>query len=78
MKNGDMDMHVRGTSRFVDDIPAPEGCLHAVLFTSPAARGKILSLDISRAAAAPGVAAVYTHRDVPGLNQVGHVLKDQP
>ena len=78
MKNEDMGMHVRGTSRFVDDIPAPEGCLHAVLYTSPVARGKIISLDVSRAAAAKGVAAVYTHRDVPGLNQVGHVLKDQP
>ncbi len=78
MKNEDMLMHVRGASRFVDDIPAPEGCLHAVLFTSPVARGKIKSLDISKAAAAPGVAAVYTHKDVPGLNQVGHIIKDQP
>jgi xanthine dehydrogenase large subunit len=78
MKNEDMLMHVRGASRFVDDIPAPEGCLHAVLFNSPVARGKIKSLDISKAAAAPGVAAVYTHKDVPGLNQVGHMLKDHP
>ena len=78
MKNEDMAMHVRGTSRFVDDIPTGEGCLHAVLFTSPVARGRIRSLDITGAAAAQGVAAVYTHRDVPGLNQVGHVAKDQP
>jgi xanthine dehydrogenase large subunit len=78
MKNEDMLMHVRGTSRFIDDIPVPEGCLHAVLFTSPAAHGKIRSLDVSRAAAAPGVVAVYTHKDVPGLNQVGHMVKDQP
>jgi len=78
MKNEDMLMHVRGVSRFIDDIPAPEGCLHAVLFTSPAARGRIKALDISKAAAAPGVAAVYTHKDVPGLNQVGHIMKDQP
>ncbi len=77
MKNDDMLMHVRGASLFVDDIPAP-GCLHAVLFTSPVARGRLRSLDISKAAAAPGVAAVYTHKDVPGLNQVGHILKDQP
>lgn len=77
MKNEDMLMHVRGVSRFVDDIPVP-GCLHAVLFTSPVARGKILSLDAAKAAAAPGVAAVYTHKDVPGLNQVGHISKDQP
>ena len=77
MKNEDMNMHVRGTSRFVDDIPVP-GCLNAVLYTSPVARGRIRALDISKAAAAPGVVAVYTYRDVPGLNQVGHVLKDQP
>ena len=76
MRNDDTKMHVRGTSLFVDDIQAD--CLHAVLFTSPVARGRIRSLDISKAAAAPGVVAVYTHRDVPGLNQVGHVLKDQP
>ena len=77
MKNDDTLMHVRGTSQFVDDIPVP-GCLHAALFTSPVAKGRILSLDVSKAAAAPGVAAVYTHKDVPGLNQVGHVFKDQP
>lgn len=78
MKNEDTRMHVRGASLFVDDIKAPAGCLHAALFTSPAARGRIKSLDVSKAAAAPGVAAVYTHKDVPGLNQVGHISKDQP
>ncbi len=78
MKNNDMLMHVCGASLFIDDIVAPAGCLHAALYTSPVARGIIRSLDISRAAAAPGVVAVYTHRDVPGLNQVGHILKDQP
>lgn len=77
MKNDDMLMHVRGASRFVDDIPVPDA-LHAVLFTSPVARGRIRSLNIEKAAAAPDVAAVYTHKDVPGLNQVGHVFKDQP
>ena len=77
MRNDDTQMHVRGASRFVDDIPAP-GALHAVLFTSPVARGRIRSLDVSKAASAPGVAAVYTHKDVPGLNEVGHVFKDQP
>lgn len=78
MRNVDIAMHVRGTSLFVDDVAAPEGCLHAALYTSTVACGKIRSLDIGKAAAAPGVVAVYTHRDIPGLNQVGHVFKDQP
>ena len=78
MRNVDMAMHVRGTSLFVDDIVTPAGCLHAALYTSTVACGKILALDTSKAAAASSVVAVYTHRDVPGLNQVGHVFKDQP
>ncbi|MBM4371068.1 MAG: molybdopterin-dependent oxidoreductase [Deltaproteobacteria bacterium] len=78
MRNTDLVMHVQGTSQFVDDVPTPAGCLHAVLFTSPVARGRIRGIDTAAAAAAEGVEAVFTHRDVPGLNQVGHVLKDQP
>ncbi|GAB4029295.1 MAG: xanthine dehydrogenase molybdopterin binding subunit [Elusimicrobiota bacterium] len=77
MKNDDTRMHVRGASLFVDDIPAPDA-LHAVLFTSPVARGRIRSINTAKALSSPGVMAVYTHKDVPGLNQVGHVLKDQP
>jgi xanthine dehydrogenase large subunit len=78
MKNTDQLMHVRGASQFVDDLPTPAGCLHAALFTSPVAHGRIRAIDTTAAAAAPGVVAVYTHRDVPGVNQVGHVVKDQP
>ncbi len=78
MRNDDMKMHVRGTSQFVDDIPAPPGCLHAALVTSPVAKGRIRRIDVEKAKAAPGVVAVFTHQDVPGLNQVGHIFKDQP
>ncbi|HRY29132.1 MAG TPA: molybdopterin-dependent oxidoreductase [Elusimicrobiota bacterium] len=78
MKNSDTSLHVRGASLFIDDIVTPADCLHAALFTSPVARGKIKSLDTRAAARADGVAAVFTHSDVPGLNQVGHVFKDQP
>jgi xanthine dehydrogenase large subunit len=77
-QNEDMLMHVRGASQFVDDIPMSAGALHAVLFTSPVARGLLRALDVSKAAAAPGVVAVFTHKNVPGLNQVGHIFKDQP
>ena len=41
MKNTDVLMHVKGESVFVDDIEAPNGLLHAVLFTSPIPKGKI-------------------------------------
>lgn len=78
MRNSDIKMHVCGKSVFVDDIPATEGLLHAVLFLSPIAKGTIEKLDVSKAKKADGVAGVFIHSDVPGLNQIGHMIQDQP
>ncbi len=78
MKNTDMEMHVRGRSLFIDDIPTPANLLHAVLFTSPVAKGRIKRLDVAAARKAKNVAAVFTHLDVPGKNQIGHIAEDQP
>ncbi|MCK9310627.1 MAG: molybdopterin-dependent oxidoreductase, partial [Candidatus Cloacimonetes bacterium] len=47
-------------------------------FFSPIAHGSILKLDISQAAAYPGVYRVLTAQDIPGVNQIGHVIKDEP
>jgi aerobic carbon-monoxide dehydrogenase large subunit len=54
---------VTGNGRFVDDIPAP-GALHVVFVRSPFAHAEIVSIDTSAAAAAPGVVAVVTGRDL--------------
>lgn len=78
MKSDDIRMHVTGSSVFVDDIPTPENLLHAVLFTSPVSKGKIKHLDVSEAKKAKDVAGVFTWKDVPGKNYIGHVvLEDQ-
>jgi len=45
----DMALHVRGESRFVDDLAPPAGTLHAAVFASPAAHGRIRRLDLSHA-----------------------------
>lgn len=73
-----MRMHVQGKSVFIDDITAPDGLLHAVLFTSPVSKGRLKNIDISKAKTAKGVAAVFTHKDIPGKNQIGHMILDQP
>lgn len=78
MKNLDVKMHVQGKAKFVDDITAPEGLLHAAIFTSPIAKGIIKNIDIDEARNADDVVAIYTYKDVPGENQIGHILKDQP
>ena len=57
------DALLRGAARFVDDIK-PEGCLHVAFLRSPMASGRIRSIDVSAAAQAPGVVAVFTAADL--------------
>jgi carbon-monoxide dehydrogenase large subunit len=57
------DRLLRGGGRFTDDID--DGALESVLVRSPYAHARILSIDVSAARAAPGVAAVYTAADLP-------------
>jgi carbon-monoxide dehydrogenase large subunit len=54
---------LRGTARFVDDLPAP-GALHAAFLRSPVAHGRIRAIDTAEARAMPGVAAVLTLADL--------------
>lgn len=42
------------------------------------AHAKIKSIDISEAAKYPGVLKVITAKDIPGINDVGYVIPDQP
>lgn len=54
---------ITGRARFVDDIVAP-GMLHAAFVRSSHAHAAIRSIDTSAAAAAPGVRAVFTLKDL--------------
>ncbi len=55
-----------GQARFTDDFSFP-GMLHGKLLRSPHAHARIKSIDTRRAEKLPGVAAVFTHRDVPRI-----------
>lgn len=57
---------VTGAARYAADNEVT-GVLHGALVTSTVARGEIAELDTAAALAAPGVVAVYTHRNVPAL-----------
>ena len=39
--------HVQGAAEYIDDIPEPAGTLHVAVGGSPAARGKIRSIDLT-------------------------------
>ena len=76
--NVDAAGHTRGDSLFIDDIPVLEGTLFAVPFPSPVAHGTILKLDVRKAEKQPGVVRILTAADIPGVNQIGGIIPDEP
>jgi aerobic carbon-monoxide dehydrogenase large subunit len=54
---------ITGQGTYTDDINRP-GQLHAYILRSPHANARITGIDTSSAAAAPGVVAVYTGKDM--------------
>ena len=66
-----------GDKLYIDDMTAP-GMLHGAVHLAEHARADILAIDTSRAAAQPGVAAVFTGADVPGDLRIGLIHKDWP
>ena len=54
---------VSGEGRFVDDFTRP-GTLFLAVVRSPHAHARIKKIDAAEAAKAPGVVAVYTHKDI--------------
>ena len=55
-----------GRAEYADDISMP-GMLHGKLLRSPHPHARIVRIDISRAQALPGVRAVVTGKDFPGV-----------
>ncbi|MES2163217.1 MAG: xanthine dehydrogenase molybdopterin binding subunit [Pseudomonadota bacterium] len=71
-------LHVLGEATYTDDIPEVAGTLHAALGISAKAHANILSMNFDAVKAMPGVVAVYTHKDIPGTNDCGPIIHDDP
>ena len=78
MINIDSFTHTRGESVYLDDIPLTAGTLFGAAFGSPNAHGKIISLDLSEAERMAGVVRIFTYKDIPGKNQIGGIVPDEP
>jgi xanthine dehydrogenase large subunit len=78
MKNKDSYGHLRGESIFVDDINIQQNTLFGLVFDSPKAHGKILSVDYTEALALNGVETILTAGDITGENQIGGIIPDEP
>jgi xanthine dehydrogenase large subunit len=70
--------HVTGSALYLDDVPAMPGTLEAALVLSPHAHARIKSIDRSAALKSPGVAAVITAADIPGLNDIAPIKTNEP
>ena len=57
---------VTGRARYTDDFYRPD-MLVARYFRSTIAHGKVLSINVEKAAALPGVEAIFTYADVPQI-----------
>ena len=77
-KHFDAARHVSGLSQFLDDLTVPEGTLHAAVYYAKTAHAHLTSLNTARAEAARGVVAVLTAKDIPGENQIGGIIPDEP
>ncbi len=71
-------LHVTGRADYIDDLPELHGTLHAALGLSPVARGMLVAVDTAHLRALPGVVAVLTAADIPGRNDCGSIIHDDP
>ena len=60
-------LKVTGGAHYTADISLPEA-VHGAIVHSTVANGRTVSLDTADAEAAPGVLAVFTHRNMPRMN----------
>jgi aerobic-type carbon monoxide dehydrogenase small subunit (CoxS/CutS family) len=73
----DAPSKVAGRLRYAGDMVMPH-MLHMQVLRSPYAHARIVSIDTSEAEALPGVACVITCDDVPGEDNFGVFVHDQP
>lgn len=71
-------LHVSGRATYTDDIPVVAGTLHAALGLSQKAHARIVAMDLAKVRATPGVVAVLTAGDIPGVNDCGPIIHDDP
>ena len=67
-------LHLTGKALYIDDIAAPQGCLHAYVGMANVASGLLKSQDLTNVANALGVVDVITLKDIPGQTDIGPVF----
>ena len=68
---------VTGTLKYLTDLTFPN-MLYGKILRSDYPHANILSINTEEAEKLPGVVAVITYKDVPGMNRFGIIVPDQP
>jgi xanthine dehydrogenase large subunit len=71
-------LHVLGQATYTDDVAEVHGTLHGALGLSAKAHAKIVSIDLAPVRASRGVVTVLTAADIPGTNDCGPIIHDDP
>ncbi|NNE63380.1 MAG: xanthine dehydrogenase molybdopterin binding subunit, partial [Gammaproteobacteria bacterium] len=71
-------LHVAGEAAYVDDIAELAGTLYAAPGLSQRAHARIRSINLDAVKSSDGVVAVLTADDIPGENNCGPILHDDP
>lgn len=72
------ELHVSGEAIYTDDLPELAGTLHCALGLSQRAHANIISMDLSAVRSSPGVVDVMIAADIPGRNDCGPIIHDDP
>lgn len=73
----DLEDRLAGKPVFLTDA-RNDAMLVGAILRAPHPHAKLISIDTSKAETLPGVHAVVTYKDVPGMNAFGIVIQDQP
>ncbi|MFZ4549298.1 MAG: molybdopterin cofactor-binding domain-containing protein, partial [Bacteroidales bacterium] len=77
LKHDSAIKHVTGQSVYVNDLVFSGQLVGRVVY-SKVASARIKSIDCAKALLVDGVSAILTYKDIPGKNQLGPVIHDEP
>ena len=71
-------LHVAGTAGYTDDLPEPRDLLHLAVGMSGKPHARVRDIGLAAVRAAPGVVNTMVASDIPGENNYGSIVKDDP
>ena len=71
-------LHVTGHASYTDDLPEPRDLLHIAVGMSSVAHAEVGAIDLSKVRAVTGVVDVCLAGDIPGANNYGPIVADDP